>query len=464
MSKRKLTILIIILIAIVAVVFGFSYFSKISTTSPTGETQGINFISQFFPIGKKTTTQVPKTPPANISGFEQAPAAEVPEFNLTKVSSMPIAGFGVFMKERFKEVPVVVPETPLLDEEGVGGGEDLLPPRPTGTPPKIGGKKSKPTPPPTEFIPALRYVERATGNIYQTFADKIDERKFSETVIPNVYEASLANNGESVVMRYLKTDEKSIETFAGALPKEFLGADTTGGNKLTGIFLPENTTDISISPDTLKMFYLFNSGNSAVGIASSASGDKKSQVFDSPFTEWLSFWPNKNMITLTTKPSANVPGYMYAINPDKKDFNKILGNINGLTTLMSPNGKLVLYGNNNLSLNIYNINTGEINPLGLRTLPEKCVWGKASDTIYCAVPKFIDAKEYPNSWYMGETSFSDDIWKIYITDGSTVIISDLVSINGAEDIDGIKLALDENEGYLFFMNKKDSYLWKLDLK
>ena len=446
MSKRKLTILIIILIAIVAVVFGFSYFSKISTTSPTGETQGINFISQFFPIGKKTTTQVPETPPVDISGFEQAPAAEVPEFNLTKVSSIPIAGFGVFMKERFKEVPVVVPVVPTEQET-------------TET-----TKPAKPVPPPTEFIPALRYVERATGNIYQTFADKIDERKFSETVIPNVYEASLANNGESVVMRYLKTDEKSIETFVGVLPKEFLGADTTEGNKLTGIFLPENTTDISISPDTSKMFYLFNSGNSAVGIASSASGDKKSQVFDSPFTEWLSFWPNKNMITLTTKPSANVPGYMYAINPDKKDFNKILGNINGLTTLMSPNGKLVLYGNNNLSLNIYNINTGEINPLGLRTLPEKCVWGKASDTIYCAVPKFIDAKEYPNSWYMGETSFSDDIWKIYITDGSTVIISDLVSINGAEDIDGIKLALDENENYLFFVNKKDSFLWELQLK
>jgi hypothetical protein len=247
------------------------------------------------------------------------------------------------------------------------------------------------------------------------------------------------------------------------LPKEFLGADTIEGNKLDGLFLPENSTDISISPDTLKIFYLFNSGNGAVGVTSGLSDSKKSQIFDSPFTEWLSFWPNKNMITLTTKPSANVPGYMYAVNPDKKDFNKILGNINGLTTLTSPNGKLVLYGNNNLSLNIYNIDTREVNPLGLRTLPEKCVWGKASDAIYCAVPKFIDAKEYPDAWYMGETSFSDEIWKIYIANGNATIISDMVSINGTENIDGIKLALDENENYLFFVNKKDSYLWKLGL-
>ena len=40
----------------------------------------------------------------------------------------------------------------------------------------------------------------------------------------------------------------------------------------------------------------------------------------------------------------------------------------------------------------------------------------------------------------------------------------MVSINGTEDIDAIKLTIDEGENYLFFVNKKDSYLWELDLK
>ncbi len=44
------------------------------------------------------------------------------------------------------------------------------------------------------------------------------------------------------------------------------------------------------------------------------------------------------------------------------------------------------------------------------------------------------------------------------------MISDLSSINGIEDMDNIKLALDENANYLFFVNKKDSYLWELSLK
>jgi hypothetical protein len=31
-------------------------------------------------------------------------------------------------------------------------------------------------------------------------------------------------------------------------------------------------------------------------------------------------------------------------------------------------------------------------------------------------------------------------------------------------LDAIKMTLDEGENYLFFINKKDNFLWKLDLK
>ena len=204
-------------------------------------------------------------------------------------------------------------------------------------------------------------------------------------------------------------------------------------------------------------------GENAVGVTYSFKSNTKVQVFDSPFTEWLSFWPKDNLITVTTKPSANVPGFMYAINPDKKDFNKILGNINGLTTLTSPDGKMVLYGDNNLSLNIFNIKTGNSTLLGIKTLPEKCTWNKISDTIYCAVPKFIDRAQYPDSWYQGKVSFSDELWKIDAINENTTMIADPVLISG-ENIDAIKLSLDKNQNYLFFVNKKDSYLWELNLK
>ncbi len=453
MSKRNFILIVIILVVVVAVVFGFFYFYQ--PKSPGVVSNTVNFLADFLPFGKSTnTTTTNNGTPTDISGHTPT-SDQNRNTKLKKVSSFPVAGYGVYMKERYKDVlnPNPTPTLPL-------SGQGVSPPPAKGG---LGGQNVTPVTPPTEFAPALRYVNKATGNIYETFADKLDERKFSSTIIPKVYEAFFGNKGESVVMRYLKEDGKTIETFVGTLPKEYLGVEPAGMSEITGSFLPENISDISVAPDTSKIFYLFDIGDSAVGVTLTLQTNTKVQVLDSPFTEWLSSWPNNKIITVTTKPSANVPGFMYAINPDKKDFNKILGDINGLTTLTSPDGKMVLYSDNNLSLNVLNISTGSSNLLGINTLPEKCVWGGASDVVYCAVPKYIDQGQYPDSWYQGEVSFSDQIWKIDVASGNTTMISDPVSVNG-EEVDGTKLSLDENENYLFFVNKKDSYLWELNLK
>jgi hypothetical protein len=362
---------------------------------------------------------------------------------------MPIAGFTVYQKERLIDVPV----TPAI-----------IPPT-TSTPVAKSNKKITPVAPLTEFAPSLRYVARATGNIYESFADKIEERQFSGTIIPKVYEAYFGNKGTSVIMRYLKTDNQTIETFLGTLPKEYLGADTTTVNNVTGSFLPENIEDVSLSPDTANVFYLFNIGDNMAGATINLTTNKKTQIFNSPFTEWLPSWSNAKIITLTTKPASGIPGYMYRIDATTgKNLTEIFGGINGLTTLPSPDGKLVLYSDDSLSLYVYHLDTKVSDLLGVKTLPEKCVWGNASDIIYCAIPKSIIAGAYPDSWYQGEVSFSDQFWKIDIKNGNTTMLLDPTTVIGGSDIDGIKLALDAGENYLFFVNKKDSFLWEFSLK
>jgi len=456
MSKRNFILLIIIVVITIITLFGYFYFNQGNNT-PGEDNSGTNFISQFNPFGKNTTKPpTDTTPPIDISGDQPNQTGTI-EVKLKKVSSMPIAGFTVFSKERLKDVPIVVPEV-------VPATDSTIPPATTTK------KTTKPTPPQTEFMPALRYVERATGNIYQTFADKIEEKQFSTTIIPKVYEAFFGNKGNSVIMRYLKSDAKTIITFIGTLPKEVLGGDTTGSNEIKGVFLPENIKDLSLSSDYNNIFYMFLSGNNlenrVIGTTFNLLNNKKIQVFDSPFTEWLSSFPNNKMITFTTKPSSQIQGYMYALDPTNKNYNfhKILGDINGLTTLISPNGKLVLYSNDNLSLYIYHTDTKVSDILGVKTLAEKCVWNKTSDVVYCGVPKSIINGQYPDSWYQGEVSFSDQIWKIDIKTKNTTLIADPVVINGGEDIDSIKLALDDGGNYLFFVNKKDSFLWELNLK
>lgn len=446
MSKRNFVLFIIVLIIITLAIFGFLY-SRQTPTGPGDTGGGTNFLSRFNPFGNNTDvpTDDNDTP---IDITEETPEENEPEVltsKLQKISSFPVAGFQVFLKERLKAVPIPVVTTEASTE--------------TTTP----AKTTKPTPPATEFSEAVRYVDRITGNIYQTFLDKLSERKFSTTIIPKVYESIFGNKGSSVLMRYLKADARTIETFVGTIPKEVLGADTDI-NEIKGTFLGDNITDLSISPDSTKIFYLLNVGDDAVGTILNFADNKKTQVFDSPFTEWLSFWPNASMITLTTKPSAVVQGHMYTLNPTTKSFTRAVGDIYGLTTLTSPNGKLVLYSDSGLALNTFDIGKKTSTPVGLRTLPEKCTWNNASDTIYCAVPTNVSGGQYPDSWYQGEVSFIDQIWKIDVLTGNTTIISDPALDTNGEEIDGIKLALDASGKYLLFVNKKDSFLWKLNLE
>lgn len=414
-------------------------FSRPATT-PSGDTTGTNFFSQFNPFASNNTKTPVVTPPVNVTGNEPGTNPET-QAKLLKVSSMGVAGFTVFSKERIKEITAP----------------------PAGTPPPKGGglKTIKPL---TEFIPNLRYVDRATGNIFETFADKIQEQKFSSTTIPQIYEAFFGNNGESVLMRFLKSDNRTIETFVGILPKEYLGANINTINQIKGSFLPENIKDVSLSPGASSIFYLFTSGDSMVGTTMNLATNQKNQIFTSPFTEWLSQWPSAGVINLTTKPASGISGYIYTLNPNTKSLTSVFGKINGLTTLTSPNGKLILYGNDNLSLNIYHTDTKVSDLVGVRTMPEKCVWSGTGDSLYCAVPKSIDTGAYPDSWYQGEVSFNDQIWKVDIKTGNTTMLIDPTTVGNGEEIDGTKLALDAGENYLFFVNKKDSYLWELALK
>ncbi len=453
MSKIKIILITIFLGIILIIVFSFFVFNK-TTPAQIGDTNGTNFFSKIFPFGKSKTNTSQDGKVTDVSGYIPTAESITAKEKLTKVSSMPIAGYGTFMKERYEVTAPVTPPTAPEDTT------TNIPQKET----KTTTVTTPPASPLTEFVPAVRYVERATGNVYQTLAEEINETKISTTVVPQVYEAYLGNNAETATLRYLGDDNQTIETFIDILPKEILGGDSTQPATIAGSFLPENVTTMSMSPDSSSIFYIYKSGNGVIGSTSLDSGDKKNQIFTSSFTEWLSAWPNDRMITITTKPSSQVPGYMYSIDPASKKMKKQLGGINGLTTLTSPNGKLILYGNNNLELRVYNVDASNSVLFGIKTLPEKCVWALDNINIYCAVPNFIDGINYPDSWYQGETTFSDQIWQINTENGNTTMLADPTQFEKGEDIDGIKLSLDNSGKYLFFVNKKDSALWELNLE
>ncbi len=421
MQNKKFIILITV--ASVLIISAFSFIFYVSMKKGGLDQVGPT-IREFIPLGSKKPAAQNETPALGENKMpETATITPIQVITgktaqkITQISQMPIAGSVAVIKDRIKE----------------NGAEQAL---------------------------AVRYVDKITGNIYETFVDEIKEKRISSTTIPKIEEAMFFNGGDSVILRYLKNDNMTIESFLSHIAKEIIGGDAS--TELKGSFLSQNITDLSVSSDAKNLFYLFESGDGVTGINLSAGDENRTQIFQSAFSEWLTSWQNPRLITLNTKASARYNGFLYGLDPQTKSFSKILGGIPGLTTLMSPSGKIVLYSGNDLRLKIFDTAQKTSIDLGLQTLPEKCTWSLNSENIYCAVPQFIQTGDYPDDWYQGVESFNDSLWRIDIKNNTSNLIADPSSLTG-QNIDGIKMFLSPKEDYLFFTNKKDSTLWTIKL-
>lgn len=302
-----------------------------------------------------------------------------------------------------------------------------------------------------ETVPAIRYVERATGHIYQRHLDTKKVTKVSNSTIPGVYDVLVDKLANTFIYRYLSSDNKTITSFLATLGNE------------KGEFLPSNIIELALSPDKTKAFYLVKNSNGVVGFTLFFEENKKSQVFTSSFSEWQAQWVTNNKIFLTTRPSWSLDGSLFSLDITSGTLTKIFGGTSGLTTLANKDGSLVLFGSSLQAgpklwlLNTKDHTTKDLNSYGL---PEKCVWGYDNVSIYCAVPNVVVGEQYPDYWYQGLTSFEDYFVKI---DTETAQRSTLANSKNEIPVDATRLFLDNKESYLFFINKKDSTLWSLDL-
>lgn len=313
-----------------------------------------------------------------------------------------------------------------------------------------------------------RYIERGLGHIYETQLSTYVESRIVNETRSRLGEALWGNGGKSVVVRFVDDTEGGIIktrivnigastiSFARGTSTE---AVSTGFLKTEEVYLPDSVPFIAISEDSSdKLFYL----EGGVGATATFKNTSVSKIFSSAFTEWLPQFPNQKLVTLTTRPSATVPGHMFFLNTGTKAVTKILGNINGLTTLTSRDGKLVIYSETKEGgpeISIYDVSKNEFHSLSLKTLPEKCVWGiKKTPLVYCAVPQTIQNASYPDQWYQGLVSFSDELWEIDSKTFSTRKIMTPRTL-GAPVLDIVNLTLSSDDAYLLFMNKISGTPW-----
>lgn len=314
----------------------------------------------------------------------------------------------------------------------------------------------------------IRFIDKVTGHIFETPTTALSLTKISNTTIPKIYESVWTENAQGVIIRYLKDDNQTIESFYAKLKSTGTTGTEDGSNPQTleGTFLPQNISSLVTSPQKTQIFYTNSTVEGSLGTQANPDGTKRTELFKSPLREWNVTWPSTNIITLTTKPSANIQGILYFFNKTSSSLEKILTR-QGLTTLTSGDASRILISENIggfISTSLFNVKTKQTEPFPIQTLAEKCVWSNTEkDIVYCAAP--ADGGLFgnlPDDWYQGLTSFTDEIWKIDLGTGSTERLAN-PSETAREDVDAYNLIVTPKDDLLIFSNKKDDSLWAVRL-
>jgi hypothetical protein len=320
----------------------------------------------------------------------------------------------------------------------------------------------------------VRWIDRGTGKVYQANSNDLTIAKLSNTTVPMVYESYWNKKASAFIFRSLQDDSDTITTFYTELRVIQVASSTASSSvtassipfELRGSPLPSDTALLAVAPKGDRVFTFTNDNGTGSGYVSDFNGSKKTLVFTTPITQINTEWPEDNTITLTTKGSSFGVGFLYFVNPKDGIFNKIIGGVRGLSTLVSHDAKKVLYSTSSgtsFSSAVFDIKTQKSQDLAFNTLPEKCVWSSLKkDVIFCSVPSQITPASYPEDWYQGKVSFSDKIWQVNVTTGEAHLMAELLNTSG-EIIDAENLTLDPKENYLYFMNKRDLSLWSLSL-
>jgi len=307
------------------------------------------------------------------------------------------------------------------------------------------------------------YLEKETGYVFSYQPETGKKEQLSNTTWPGSLEVywGQAKSGPIFILRRIKNS--ITENYLSQIDSK--KSASTSLSELTGINLPINIYSLAVSPSKEQYFYLTTSSEGSVGyIGSFPLNSSPVKIFDSPYPKWQVAWLEENNIIFHTPAQVNQDGLVYSFNIKTRSFERIFGNIKGLTSLFSPDTKKILFAGNDLKLNLkYSSNGATPITLGISTIPEKCLWTKDSLKIYCSVPNNLPSGSYPDDWYQGAINFSDSLWLIDTKTGTTKQIYNPENATGKYKIDGVKLFLTPNEDYLFIINKTDDTLWQLKL-
>lgn len=296
----------------------------------------------------------------------------------------------------------------------------------------------------------LSYIERSSGHLMQSDLDGANETTLVNLTVLETFDGLWSPSKTRVELSYHEngTVKRFVEGTATGTPARFLPADTQS---------------FAWSPDNTRLAYLQTTGRQTNLVLADQNGRGAAVVFSTPVPDFTLVWPAKNTLLLVSRPSGLAPSLLMRFDISSRSANPILGGARGVVVLPLADASGFVFSQSTdqgsaEALNRYSFKDGGVTPLGITTIAEKCVASADSKTLYCGVPAGTIGAPSPDAWYRGAVSFSDDIIALNLISGAITTLTERQA-----DLDVISPFAAPDGSYLFFQNKKDGTLWRLEL-
>lgn len=295
----------------------------------------------------------------------------------------------------------------------------------------------------------VRYLERDTGHIFEYDVSKGRSERISNTTVPGVRTAYWFGESPRVILEYID-DDGSLARYNA----------TIENGSLAGSFLSRSVADLSTFSSTTRVETAVAAAG-ATGSVVSPDGRPLREAFSTPLRLIEVEASGTSTVAYWNKPTGFSPGVAF-VRKGAGPVERIAGGINGLAVKVHASGDYALVtgsGGESPALWVWTRSRGVLAKLSFGTVAGKCAWAVTSARAFCGIPREPAEGMYPDDWYKGKKTFTDDLWVIDVL-GSEVRLVEKFS---GEEMDISEPALSPDGSYLSFVNRKDGSLWGYDL-
>ena len=299
----------------------------------------------------------------------------------------------------------------------------------------------------------IQYYSKENGNVWKISLNDSKKINISQDILTGLTRVWWSPKRDKVITRFPKN-------------KFYLYDYDT----LRGILLKEGISDIAWTNLGDKIIYNYcdvKTKTYSLNLANPDGSQWRKMADLPPGRISIAPIPQSSVISYWNYPDASSESFLKTVSLIGGESETIFSGKYGADYLWSPSGKRILVsslaekGSSKITLGIVDSDGKNYQTLNVPTLVSKCVWAD-DENVYCALPTSIpDGAVMPNDYQDKKITTKDTFLKINVLNGESKRIVDLKEITDSYDAENLLLSL--YEGCLFFVNRIDGKLYRIDL-